>query len=134
MWLRARRRNVLEAPRMPGEYRQKRWREAERVRVDVNAMMAHMLDGGIGEAELDALVPRLADAHASIARQRRAGLMAFLELPTAKAELKRTLALADDLRGEFDDLVVLAIGGSALGTRALYGALRPSDHAWRAPS
>jgi glucose-6-phosphate isomerase len=115
---------------MAGGYRQKRWREAERLRVDVNAMMAHMVAGGIEEAELAALVPRLADAHASLTRQRRAGLSPFAELPYARAELKRTLALAGEVRGEFDDLVVLGIGGSALGTRALYHALRPIDHAW----
>lgn len=119
---------------MSAGYRQKKWREGERVRVDVNAMMAHMIEGGIAEAELAALAPRLGETHAALARQRRAGALAFAELPYAKGELKRTLALAEEVRGEFDDVVVLGIGGSALGTRALYGALRPGDHAWRAPS
>ncbi len=114
-------------------YRQKRWREAERLRVDVNATMAHMVAGGVEEAELTALAPRLADAHAALVRQRRAGLSPFAELPYARAELKRTLELAGEVRGEFDDLVVLGIGGSALGTRALYHALRPVDHAWHRP-
>ncbi len=118
---------------MAGGYRQKRWREGERVRVDVNAMMAHMVEGGLQDAAIAALVPHLVDAHAGLVRQRRAGLLAFAELPYAKAELKRTLALAGEVRGEFDDLVVLGIGGSALGTRALYEGLRPIDHAWRAP-
>ena len=81
-------------------YRQKRWREAERLRVDVNATMAHMVAGGVEEAELAALVPRLADAHAALARQRRAGLAPFAELPYARAELKRTLELVNEVRGE----------------------------------
>ncbi len=118
---------------MAGHYRQKRWCAGERVRVDVNAMMAHMVAGGIEEAELAALAPRLAEAHAGLARQRRAGALPFAELPYVKVELKRTLALAEEVRGEFDDLVVLGIGGSALGTRALYEGLRPADHAWRPP-
>jgi glucose-6-phosphate isomerase len=119
---------------MAGGYRQKKWREAERVRVDVNAMMAHMVKGGIEETQLEELAPRLAEVHAGLERQRRAGSLAFAELPYQKAELKRTLALADEARGEFDDLVVLGIGGSALGTRALYEGLRPVDHAWCPPT
>jgi len=62
-------------------YRQKRWREAERLRVDVNATMAHMVAGGVEEAALTALAPRLADAHAALVRQRRAGLSPFAEPP-----------------------------------------------------
>lgn len=117
---------------MAGEYRQKRWREGERIRVDVNALMAPMIAGGVAEAELQALAARLGETHAALARQRRAGVLPFAELPYAKADVKRTLALAAEMRGEFDDLVVLGIGGSALGTRALYEGLRPADHAWRA--
>jgi len=117
---------------MAAGYRQKKWREAERVRVDVNALLGHAVDGGIDEAEMAALLPRLGDVLATVDRQRRVGMLAFAELPFAKAELARTMALADEVRGEFDDLVVLGIGGSALGTRVLYQALRPAEHARRA--
>jgi glucose-6-phosphate isomerase len=125
---------VLRAAGMAGGYRQKKWREAERVRVDVNALLGHALEGGILEEDIAGLVPRLTEVHASLERQRRGGALAFAELPYAKAELAQTLALAEEVRGEFDDLVVLGIGGSALGTRALYQALRPADHAWRSRS
>jgi len=116
---------------MAGGYRQKRWREAERVRVDLNALLGHALEGGVAEGEVAALLPQLAEVHAGIERQRKGGLLAFAALPYAKAEVAQTLALAEEVRGEFDDLVVLGIGGSALGTRALYQGLRPADHAWR---
>jgi glucose-6-phosphate isomerase len=113
---------------MAAGYRQKKWREAQRVRVDVNAMLTRAVAGGIAESDIEELGPRLADAREALDRQRRAGLLAFADLPYGRAELKRTLRLADEVRGEFDDLVVLGIGGSVLGTRALYGALRANEH------
>ncbi len=116
---------------MAAGYRQKKWREAERVRVDVNALLEHAVEGGIGEAEIAAILPRLVEVQALIERQRRGGMLPLAELPYAKSELARTVGLAEEVRGEFDDLVVLGIGGSALGTRVLYQALRSADHAHR---
>jgi hypothetical protein len=80
---------------MTGGYRQKKWREAERVRVDVNALLGHALEGGILDEEIAGLMPRLVEVHASLERQRRGGVLAFAELPYAKAELAQTLALAE---------------------------------------
>ncbi len=115
---------------MAGAFKRKRWREEQRVRVDLNGMMAHLIgEQGIADAELDELLPRLGEVHAALDKQRRAGSLPFSELPYEKTALKQTLALADEVRGRFDDLVVLGIGGSALGTRALYAALKPPGHA-----
>jgi glucose-6-phosphate isomerase len=115
---------------MARAFKRKRWREEQRLRIDVNGMMAHMIgEEGLTDADLEALSPRLGEIHAAVDKQRRAGSLPFAELPYEKTALKRTLALASEVRGRFDDLVVLAIGGSALGTRALYSALKPPGHA-----
>lgn len=118
---------------MPVAFKRKRWRDEQRVRVDLNGMMAHVVgDEGLTDADLDALGPRLADVHQALEKQRRAGALPFADLPYDKAMLAQVDTLASEVRGRFDDLVVLGIGGSALGARALYAALKPPGHE-RAP-
>ena len=120
---------------MPGGFKRKRWRDEQRLRIDLNGMMACAVgDPGLAEADLEALMPRLGDVAVELERQRRSGALRFADVPYDKTELKRTQRLADEMRGEFDDLVVLGIGGSALGTRALYAALRPPGHATAPPA
>src|SRR5262249_13943476 len=58
-----------------------------------------------------------------IAKRRGEGAMPFAELPYRTADLKEIRARADDVRGAFDTLVVLGIGGAALGAEALTTAL-----------
>lgn len=114
---------------MGAAFKRKRWRGENRVRVDLNGMMAGIVGAaGVSETDLDALLPRLADVQAALEKRRRAGALAFAELPYAGVDLKRTLALADEVRGQFDDLIVLGAGGSVLGARALCAALRPPGH------
>ncbi len=126
---------MLQRAAMAGSFKRKRWREEQRVRVDLNGMMAHLIgDDGLREDELEAILPRLSEVHAALDKQRRAGSLAFADLPYEKTALKRTLTLAAEVRGRFDDLVVLGIGGSAFGTRALYAALKPPAHATSPPS
>ena len=62
-------------------------------------------------------------AHEGAKRARRSGSMGFLDLPRAAEAAVRIRCAAAGLRGRFDDLVVLGIGGSALGTRTLRDAL-----------
>jgi len=114
---------------MATSFKRKRWREEQRLRVDLNGMTAQLIgDAGLTDADFENLGPRLVEVHEALTKQRRAGTLGFAELPYEKTELRRTLALADQVRGDFDDLVVLGIGGSALGARALYTALKPPGH------
>ena len=62
-------------------------------------------------------------AHERVERARRRGSMDFLDLPRAAEATARIRRAAAGLPGRFDDLVVLGIGGSALGTRMLRDAL-----------
>jgi len=103
---------------MPGGFRRKRAREQWRVRVDVNGLMRGVVgDAGLADEDLAAFAPRF-DAM-PIGLERRVG---FPVVP-GKTDLKRTAQLADDTRGRFDDLVVLANRELARGIRALVDAV-----------
>ncbi len=73
--------------------------------------------------ELNALDGRLAAGHGALAELRRAGRVAFYDLPYRNESIRRLRELAKRVEGRFDAAVVLGIGGSALGTIALRSAL-----------
>ena len=114
------------------EYRRKRWRTEMAVRVDVNGALDSLIgDAGLRETELANLEQSVAGAHAALDARRKAKEMRFRDLPYEKREVQKILALAREVLSEGDTLVVLGIGGSALGTRALYRALCPPFHGHR---
>ena len=96
--------------------------------VDYRHLLALGGDGqGVDPARLTGdLGARFRNAHADVGRARRDGSMGFFDLPRARESATRIRRAAARLRGRFDDFVVLGIGGSALGTRALRDALDPS--------
>lgn len=85
-------------------------------------------DAGASEADLDALAAAAAAAVDTTAGRRAAGDIGFLDLPDDRATARACLDYARALPPEVDTMVVLGIGGSSLGPRALYSALaRPLD-------
>ena len=76
-------------------------------------------------AETAALAPHLdAAADALLARaDDPAAMLGWIATPGDPAPLDAVQAFADARRGTYDDVVVLGIGGSALGARALQAAL-----------
>src|SRR6266404_4037481 len=80
---------------------------------------------GLMEPEISGLQARLNDAHQSITRLSASGKLGFMDLPNRLDEAKRIMQWARRSREPFDTLVVLGIGGSALGNMALQQALRP---------
>lgn len=94
--------------------------------LDVNNMLATNLDGrGIDPAVLEgALAARFKDAQEVFERMREDGSLGFLDLPYAQETARQVQELADGFGQWFEDLVVLGIGGSALGTRCLRDALQ----------
>ena len=90
-------------------------------------MFRDRLDGahGIPRARLAELERRFAEVHAEVARRRGAGEYGFLKLGDQAEGVKRITKFAEGLGQAFDHVLVLGIGGSALGTRALLSALRP---------
>jgi len=79
----------------------------------------------VSEAELDGLSKRVLDGHRCLEEKRQHGEIGFYDLPDA--DVSDTLALARQYRTECDSVVVLGIGGSALGTIAVATALL---HPW----
>jgi glucose-6-phosphate isomerase len=103
------------------------WRARMTVRFDVNGMMASVAGAaGIKEEAINALIPRMQKIQADLQGRRQAGALPFYDLPYQTEEVARVKALAETVKNACDALVVLGIGGSALGTRALQHALLPS--------
>ena len=90
--------------------------------IDYTNMFA---EHGIAEGDWAAAGERFAAAQADVARLHADGVLGFLDLPGDAALLAQSTRFAEGARGRFDDVVVLGIGGSALGPIALRTALRP---------
>jgi len=80
---------------------------------------------GITPSQLKSLGKKIKLLISKINKQRKAGETPFRDLPYNKRISKRVNAVVKTLRKECDYLVVLGIGGSALGNIALDTALRP---------
>ncbi|MCI0341687.1 MAG: glucose-6-phosphate isomerase [Planctomycetales bacterium] len=81
--------------------------------------------GGLSETDLGALLVRAGEARERLAEPRaRGGGAAFLELPSS-ADLEAVAAAGEEARRRFAAIVLLGIGGSALGAEALLRALAP---------
>ena len=95
------------------------------IRIDYSNMIGAAA-GGIDEPEWAAAAEPFAAAHAGFARLRASGKVSFAD-SVSDAELeKQSTDFAAGARGRYSDVVVLGIGGSALGPIALRTALRPS--------
>ncbi len=97
------------------------------LRIDFTNMMGDVVDGGISAADWTAAETAFRAAHAGLERRRDAGELGFLSLPTDDALHHQSLDFAARTRGMFDDIIVLGIGGSALGPIALRTALLKPD-------
>jgi glucose-6-phosphate isomerase len=80
----------------------------------------------ITESAWTAAGQQFSTAHSTLERQYADGVLGFLDLPGNAALAAQSTQFAADVRGRFTDVVVLGIGGSALGPIALRTALRPS--------
>jgi glucose-6-phosphate isomerase len=104
--------------------RRRRGQEALTVRLDVNGVLTPAVGpDGIEPADLEGLRPELERVRALIASRRREGGLPFAELPYRSADVVEIRRAADAARRDFDTVVVLGIGGSALGAEALTTAL-----------
>ena len=93
--------------------------------LDFTNMMGAALPHGAGITgeQLAAATSAFAEAHARV--HARTDDLGFLTLPTHDVLRDATLAVAEQVRGRFADVLLLGIGGSALGPIALRTALCP---------
>lgn len=94
------------------------------LRLDYSNMM--IAPGGIDVRALESAAADFSAAHKKFDERRRSGSVGFVDLPANKALLDQAVRYAESARGQYDDVVILGIGGSALGPIALRTALRPS--------
>ena len=83
---------------------------------------------GIEQTDLTTLAPRLIAAHKSIVEQAQAGKLGFVNLPFRKDYRDSVMKLVEKHRPGCTDLLVLGIGGSALGNIALQAACKPATY------
>lgn len=83
---------------------------------------------GLSAAEVKRAEGEVKEVVARIERERKAGLHRYRELPHDPQMLKQVRAAVRRHAGKFENLVVLGIGGSALGNIALQTALNPPYH------
>jgi glucose-6-phosphate isomerase len=81
----------------------------------------------VQESELEALREPSARAVKSV-QGRRGTDLRWLDVPYQEEVLREILDYAESVRGRFENVVVLGIGGSALGNKAMHGALSRIGH------
>jgi glucose-6-phosphate isomerase len=79
--------------------------------------------GSLTEQDLVRSEELVREAQETLVERRTGGDLAWMELP--QFDPGAVLEFADRRRRQYENLLVLGIGGSALGTTALAGALLP---------
>ena len=93
--------------------------------LDYSLMLSDAVDGGVALTDWTSAAATFATAWDQVAALRASGALGFFGLPTDTALLAQTTTIVARTRGRYRDIVLLGIGGSALGPAALRSALRP---------
>jgi glucose-6-phosphate isomerase len=96
-------------------------------------MLQDGLDGrhGLPRARLGELAEGFGSVHGEVRRRRGAGEYGFYDLVDQGTTVRQITAFAEGVGQAYDHVLVLGIGGSALGTKALLNALRrPAWNEW----
>src|SRR6478672_2548338 len=97
------------------------------IRIDYSNMIGDAV-GGISESDWTAAAEAFPKAHAGFTALRKNGSVGFADVVSEDRLRDQSVNYASLAEGKYDDVVILGIGGSALGPIALRTALRPS--AW----
>ncbi len=92
--------------------------------LDYSNMMAANVPGGLTDAMWADAATAFSRARATFEERRTAGELGFIDLAAGHASLEALRTFADGVGQAFSDIVLLGIGGSALGPIALRSALR----------
>lgn len=95
------------------------------ISIDFTNMMQESVgpEFGVSAEELNSFAVKTRAIHQQIEARRKKGELPFFDLPHNRESLDEILTLARWIQENFDNLVVLGIGGSALGTTAIFNAL-----------
>lgn len=99
------------------------------IRIDISRAKAAAVgkENGVTPAELQAIAPRVEAIHKILRKERKDAKYGFYDLYKDKAVFKDVKETAAHFaKFQYDNLVVLGIGGSALGATALVTALKPA--------
>ena len=80
---------------------------------------------GITAEDLGAVQPRIQAAHEAVTSQISQGQLGYAALPDRREYRDQVLALTERYKDNTTDMIVLGIGGSALGSIAVQAALNP---------
>ncbi len=107
------------------KWEDKTWAREMAVRIDLNRALSEKVGAsrGISVGEVNGLNARTASIHARLSEERKSGKLGFYQLPYGQTS--EILEVSRRIKDEFKNLVVLGIGGSALGTIAIQNALAP---------
>jgi len=95
------------------------------IRINYSNMMGDSV-GGIPESEWASAPAHFEKAFAGFEQLRKAGTAGFADMVRDTALRDQATSFVSKAKGRFDDVVILGIGGSALGPIAMRTALRPS--------
>ncbi len=103
--------------------------KTSRLTLDLNlATNAQVGASGLALSQFTALAPRAMASHDALTTAHASGKLGFMKLPDDHAAKDAAKAMAKELQGAFDDQLVLGIGGSSLGAKALFTALSHPFH------
>lgn len=80
-------------------------------------------EAGISNGEIEQNLNLIQKVYAEIQSDKKAGSLGFAELPYKRDSLEEIAKLADEVKKSCDSLIVIGIGGSDLGARAVHRAL-----------
>ncbi|MDR1083436.1 MAG: glucose-6-phosphate isomerase [Deltaproteobacteria bacterium] len=99
------------------------------LKVDYNNLTAQAVgSAGLAPEELNDLKASASEALNDVLSRHKKGDLPFMDLPLDEATARSCQRLADRSRRKCRDVVVLGIGGSALGTAAIYTAVKPLNY------
>ncbi len=93
------------------------------IRLDyANLMKSSKIDCGITVAEIENNSHLCLNARNRFQKERKKDILGFYDLPDYQVD--HIIEYIDSVKNDYDDMVVLGIGGSALGNKAIYSALK----------
>jgi len=107
------------------KWRSKKWQRRMSLKLDYNYMMSEFVGHGHGIAENDlrGLSEVAHEIHAELSASRESGRIGFFDLPYDSVTAEKIIDYARRAVKKFENVVLLGIGGSCLGPKALHTSL-----------